>query len=251
MKINCIAIDDEPAALNLMMSYIGQTPFLNLIGQFNNAIDALKEIHQSDNLQLIFLDINMPDLNGMELAHIIGQSDKKKNLRIVFTTAYDHYAIDGFKVEALDYLLKPFNYVDFLKAAGRAYDYFTLISNKHVAVNNIIAQPEEVRPYLYLKVDHQLVKINIDDILYIEGLKDYVKVFLKNSDKPLLTLVSLKRLEEKLPSGLFMRLHRSYIVSMTAIKSATKTSVLVGTTTIYISDQYKEVFNEFLSKFTL
>jgi DNA-binding LytR/AlgR family response regulator len=216
---------------------------LNLIGQFNNAIDALREIHHNDSIQLIFLDIRMADLSGVELARIIGQSDKKKNLRVVFTTAYDQYALEGFRVDALDYLLKPFSFVDFSKAATKAYDYFVRNDSKAVTA------PE--KQYIYLKVEHQLVKVGLDDILYIEGLKDYVKVYLKNTDKPLLTLTSLKRLEEKLPVGSFMRIHRSYIVAKEAIRSATKASVQVGDATLYVSEQFKDVFNEFLGKWLL
>jgi DNA-binding LytR/AlgR family response regulator len=251
MVINCLAIDDEPAALKLLVSYIKQTPFLNLVGEFDNAIDALREIHRNENLQLVFLDINMPDLSGIELARIIDSSDKKKNLRLIFTTAYDHYALEGFKVDALDYLLKPFSYVDFSKAAARALDYFDLRSNNQNNAIKTVMKAEESQPYIYLKVEHQLVKIDVKDILYIEGLKDYVKVFLQGKEKPLLTLVSLKKLMEKLPSDRFLRLHRSYIVSTDAIRSATRSSVIVGNTTIAVSDQYKDTFSDFLSKWTL
>jgi DNA-binding LytR/AlgR family response regulator len=247
MIINCLAIDDEPAALNLLASYIRQTPFLNLVGEFDNALDALREIHRNEELHLIFLDINMPDLSGIELARIIDSSNKKKNLRVIFTTAYDYYALEGFKVDALDYLLKPFSYVDFSKAAERALDYFNLRSENQK--NAVLI--EESQSFIYLKVDHQFVKVNIKDILYIEGLKDYAKIFLLGTEKPLLTLVSLKRLMEKLPTGQFLRLHRSYIIATSAIRSATKTSVMIGGTTITVSEQYKDTFNEFLSKWTL
>lgn len=251
MSINCIAVDDEPAALDLVASYIEQTPYLALIGRYNNAIAALNEIHQNPQLHLIFLDIRMADLNGIELARIIGQSDKKKNLRIIFTTAYDQYAVDGFKVDAIDYLVKPFNFVDFSKAAEKAKDYFAMYEYR-LQASTIEAKPvQDLRPYIYLKVEHQLVKIDVDDILYIEGLKDYVKVFVKSTDKPLLTLTSLKRLQEKLPADMFLRLHRSFIVATSAIKSATKTTVQVGSTTIPVSEQFKETFTNFLNKWVL
>jgi two-component system response regulator LytT len=251
MIINCIAVDDEPAALSLIVSYIKQTPFLHLSGQFNNAIEALRAIHSDSSLQLIFLDIRMPDLNGVELAHIIEQSDKKRDLRVIFTTAYDQYALEGFRVDALDYLIKPFSFVDFSKAAAKAYNYFVMLEHSQHALTRKEDLPEISNPYIYVKIEHQLVKIDIGDILYIEGLKDYVKLFLKNSDKPLLTLTSLKKLQEKLPASQFLRLHRSYIVSTGAIKSATKTSVQIGDTTIYVSEQYKEDFNDFLNKWVL
>ncbi|WEA00869.1 LytR/AlgR family response regulator transcription factor [Mucilaginibacter sp. SJ] len=243
MKIDCIAVDDEPIALKLITSYIEQTPFLNLQGTFGNAIEALKAIHQQPGLQLIFLDIRMADLSGVELARIIEQTGKKKGPRVIFTTAYDQYALDGFKVNALDYLLKPFSFVDFSKAATKAYDYFEILES---AQNNITPGTPVEKNYIYLKVDYQLVKVNIADILYIEGLKDYVKIFLANQDKPLLTLTSLKNLEEKLPASIFLRIHRSFIVSKEAVKSVTKNSVQIENTTIPVTEQYKEVFAAFL-----
>ncbi|NCD70967.1 LytR/AlgR family response regulator transcription factor [Mucilaginibacter agri] len=246
MKIKAIAVDDEPHALKLVESYIEQTPFLNLEGSYTNAMDALKAIHDRPDLQLIFLDIRMVDLSGVELARIIEQTGKKKTLRIIFTTAYDHYALEGFKVDALDYLLKPFSFVDFSKAATKAYDYFIMLQN---SINNVVAiTPAEKtdKNYIYLKVDYQLVKVNVAEILYIEGLKDYVKIFLFTQEKPLLTLTSLKNLEEKLPEKAFLRIHRSFIIAREAVKSVTKNSVQIASTTIHVTEQYKEVFSTFL-----
>jgi two-component system response regulator LytT len=246
MKINCIAVDDEPVALNLVSSYIEQTPFLNLIGKYTDGIEALKAIHEHPEIQLIFSDIRMTDLSGIQLARIVEQTGKKKSLRIIFTTAYDEYAIDGFKVDALDYLLKPFNFVDFSRAATKAYDYFIMLENTLSQGGSTIPTNLNEKSYLYLKVDYQLVKIDTADILYIEGLKDYVKVFLKSQEKPLLTLSSLKKLEEKLPSSAFLRIHRSYIVSCDAIKSVTKNSVHIGQTMIPVTENYREGFEAFL-----
>jgi two-component system response regulator LytT len=251
MTINCIAVDDEPAALTLVSSYIKQTPYLQLSDKFSNALDALKHIHSHPDLQLIFLDIRMADLNGVELAKIIEQSDRKKSLRIIFTTAYDQYALEGFRVDALDYLVKPFSFVDFSKAAAKALDYFMMLEGNQNRQDKQSVPADEIKQYVYVKVEHQLVKVEIEDILYIESLKDYVKIYLRNIDRPLLTLTSLKKLQEKLPANQFLRLHRSFIVSTAAIKSATKTSVLIGETTIYVSEQFKESFNEFLSKCVL
>jgi two-component system response regulator LytT len=251
MTINCIAVDDEPAALTLVSSYISQTPYLQLVAKFNNALDALKHIHSDPGLQLIFLDIRMADLNGVELARIIEQSDKRKNIRVIFTTAYDQYALEGFRVDALDYLVKPFSFVDFSKAAAKALDYFIMKEGNQNQPERLSNQIDETKQYVYVKVEHQLVKVEIEDILYIESLKDYVKIYLRQVERPLLTLTSLKKLQEKLPVNQFIRLHRSFIVSTSAIKSATKTSVMVGDTTIYVSEQFKESFNEFLSKWVL
>lgn len=150
-------------------------------------------------------------------------------------------------MNALDYLLKPFSFVDFSKAAAKAYDYFEILES---AQNNITPGTPVEKNYIYLKVDYQLVKVNIADILYIEGLKDYVKIFLANQDKPLLTLTSLKNLEEKLPASIFLRIHRSFIVSKEAVKSVTKNSVQITNTTIPVTEQYKEVFASFLKNWS-
>lgn len=246
MKINCIAVDDEPFALSLITSYIEKTPFLNLVAAYTNGVEGLKAIHENSDIQLIFLDIRMADLSGIELARIVEQSGRKKHLRIVFTTAYDQYALEGFKVDALDYLLKPFNFVDFSRAATKAYDYFILLEHSLHAMQPGMLQSAPEKKYLYLKVDYQLQKVDTADILYIEGLKDYVKLYLKGEEKPLLTLTSLKSLEEKLAAPAFLRIHRSFIVGVEHIKSLTKNSVQIGQTTIPVTEQYKEGFAELL-----
>lgn len=246
MKINCIAVDDEPFALSLIISYIEKTPFLNLVAGYANGVEALHAIHEDHSIQLIFLDIRMADLSGIELARIVEQGDRKKNLRIVFTTAFDQYAIESYKVDALDYLLKPFNFVDFSRAAAKAYDYFQLLQHRlHPGVSATDVASAE-KKYLYLKVDSQLQKLDIADILYIEGLKDYVKIILNSEDKPLLTLSSLKSLEEKLPGDAFLRIHRSFIVGVDHIRSVTKNAVQIQQTSIPVTDQYKAAFAEFL-----
>lgn len=246
MMINCIAVDDEPFALALVCSYIEQTPFLKLCGKYTSGVEGLKAVHEMPEIQLLFLDIRMTDLSGIELAKIIEQSGRKKNLRIIFTTAYDQYALEGFKVDALDYLLKPFSFVDFSRAATKAYEYFVLLAGTNPPVPAAV-WPRE-KNYLYLKVEYQLVKIDTDEILYIEGLKDYVKLYLKNQDKPLLTLSSLKSLEEKLPPVSFLRIHRSFIVNIERIRSITKNTVQIGQTTISVTEQYRDGFLELLKK---
>jgi DNA-binding LytR/AlgR family response regulator len=247
MILNCVAIDDEPVSLNLICSYIEQTPFLNLIGRFSNAVEALKLIHNS-SVQVMFLDIRMADLSGIELSKIIEETFDKNKIRIVFTTAYDQYAIESYKVDALDYLLKPFNFVDFSRAAKKAQNYFDVISNYNSTNDKVAPTADSEKQYLYLKVEYQLVKVDVDDILYIEGLKDYVKFFLASEPKPILTILSLKKLEEKLPANNFMRLHRSFIVALDKVKSVTRNSVQIGQTTIPVTEQYKDVFQHFLNK---
>ena len=245
MILKCIAVDDEPLALQIIISYIEQTPSLSLVGQFSNAIEALKAIHEQD-IDLLFLDIRMPDINGIELAKIVEQYRVKGNLRIIFTTAFDQYALDGYKVDALDYLLKPFSFVDFSKSVAKALGYFELIRNPEQEVQKINPPiPETEVSYIYLKFEYQLVRIAVDDIIYVESMKDYVKVFRLSEDKPLLSLTSMKSLEEKLPENKFMRIHRSFIVSLDKIKSATKNAVQIDKVTIAVTDQYKDNFMKF------
>jgi DNA-binding LytR/AlgR family response regulator len=245
MILKCIAVDDEPLALKILVSYIEQTPSLSLEGQYTNAIDALKAIHEKD-IDLIFLDIRMPDLSGIEFAKIVEQYRVKGNLRIVFTTAFDQYALDGYKVDALDYLLKPFSFVDFSKAVTKALGYFELIRNISPPPSGVPQQsaiPDV--SYIYLKVEYQLVRVALDDIIYVESMKDYVKVFRQSESKPLLSLISMKAIEEKLPPDKFMRIHRSFIVSLNKIKAATKNSLQVAQITIPVTEQYKETFTLF------
>lgn len=246
MILNCIAVDDEPLALSLVCRFIEQTPFLNLAGRYPSAVEALKVIHLQ-KIDLVYLDIQMPDLNGIELARVIGKGYKKP--RIIFTSAFEKFSLEGYKVDALDYLLKPFNYEEFLRTATKAHSYYELINR--TASTPVLAEPEKADDqYLFLKVEYQWVRVALDDILYIEGLKDYVKVHLKNMEKGMLSLTSLKDLEEKLPSRRFMRVHRSFIVALDKITSMTKNSLQIGKKTITVGDQYKNAFNQFVGKWT-
>ncbi|WEA00394.1 LytR/AlgR family response regulator transcription factor [Mucilaginibacter sp. SJ] len=245
MIINCIAVDDEPLALGLVCAFIEQTPFLKLIGRYSSAVEALVGL-QDQKVDLIFLDIQMPNLNGMELARVLDSRGANKP-RIIFTTAYNQFAIEGYRVDALDYLLKPFNYEEFLHASNKALTYFELVNRSNSPATVIAAEPEE-EEYLFLKIEYQLVRIALNDILYIEGLKDYVKIYLQDKEKPLLSLTSLKALEEKLPSKCFMRVHRSFIVSLNKINSITRNALQIGKVNITVGDQYKEAFGVFLSK---
>jgi len=250
MTLNCIAVDDEPLALGLVSAFAEQTPFLNLVGRYSNAVEALRAIH-AQKIDLVFLDIQMPDLNGIELARVLDNSKTNKP-RIIFTTAYSQFALEGYKVDALDYLLKPFNYEEFLHAANKALAYAGLLEKSAAPAPAIpaagIAEERIENEYLFLKVEYQLVRIALNDILYIEGLKDYVKVWLKSAEKPILSLTSLKSLEEKLPSKRFMRVHRSFIVSLDKINSITRNAMQIGKISITVGDQYKEAFSQFLSK---
>jgi len=246
MNLRCITIDDEPLALSLVSRFIEQTPFLQLVGQYSSAVQALKAI-QEQQVDLIYLDIQMPDLNGIELARIISKGSGSP--RIVFTTAFAQYSLEGYKVDALDYLLKPFSYEEFLRTATKAHDYFKLISRS--ATEPAPGQgTEEQDRFLFLKVEYQWIRIALDDILYIEGLKDYVRVHRANGEKPVMSLTGLKDLEDKLSARRFMRVHRSYIVALDKIISMTKNTLQVGKETIVVGGPYKDSFNKFLDKWT-
>jgi two-component system, LytTR family, response regulator LytT len=255
MTLSCLAVDDEPLALGLVCAFIEQTPFLQLTGRYSNAIEALRGIHEQP-VDVLFLDIQMPDLTGLELARVLDSGSNGRTApRVIFTTAYNQYALEGYRVDALDYLLKPFNYEEFLRAALKAQAYYGLIRRPVELWPDKLASPavavitEPEKEYLFLKVEYQLVRVAYNDILYIEGLKDYIKVHLKSTPtKPVLSLTSLKALEEKLNPQRFMRVHRSFIVSLDQITAITRNSIQIGPTQIPVSDQYKEPFNQFLSK---
>ena len=231
MKLKCVIIDDEPLALNLLESYVKKTPFLELTGLYSSAVQAMNEVADK-RIDLMFLDIQMPELNGLEFSKMVSPAT-----RIVFTTAFDQYAIDGYKVNALDYLLKPISYTDFLQAANKALHWFELLQ-----------QPKEEIDSIFVKSDYKLVQIELKNILYIEGLKDYIKIYEENAPKPILSLMSMKSMEDLLPSSRFMRVHRSYIVQKDKIRIIDRGRIVFGKTYIPISDSYKQAFQEFLDK---
>ncbi|MBB2148708.1 LytR/AlgR family response regulator transcription factor [Pedobacter gandavensis] len=240
MILKCIAVDDEPLALGLVCSFIEQTPFLELKGSFSSGLKALEVVRQEE-IDLIFMDIQMPDLNGIQVARLLDHQPGGPGPRVIFTTAFNNFALDGYKVDALDYLLKPFDYEEFLTAANKARNY----AEMKVPVKT---QEETGEAFIFLKVEYQLVRIAIKDILYIEGLKDYVKVYLEHNDRPILTLTTLKDLETKLSAKAFMRVHRSYIVSLEKITAVTKNTLYIGERMISLSEQHKEAFNSYLKK---
>ncbi len=233
--ITTIAIDDEPLALQLVTGYIQKTPGLRLIGKFDNPVDA-SEFLANSRVDLIFVDIQMPDLSGIEFTRIM-----EKGPKVIFTTAFEKYALEGYKLEIVDYLLKPFSYEEFLVSVQKVKK---LIRLEQKAPIDIEANSE----FLFLKSDYKIKRINFNDILYIEGLKDYVKVYTQNSPKPILSLTSLKLLESKLPGNRFMRIHRSFIVNLGKIDTIERSRIVFGKEYIPVSDQYKEKFQEFLDK---
>lgn len=233
MTLNCAIVDDEPLALDLLESYVNKTPFLTLIGKFSSAVLAMKEL-PGKHIDLLFLDIQMPELNGLEFSKMVDV-----HTRIIFTTAFEQYAIDGYKVNALDYLLKPVSYVDFLQAANKAVQWFELLQ-----------QPKEKVESIFVKSEYKLVQIELKNILYVEGLKDYIKIYEEGAAKPILSLMSMKAMEELLPASQFMRVHRSYIVQKDKIRVIDRGRIVFGKSYIPISDSYKQAFQEFLDKRT-
>lgn len=234
--LRCIIIDDEPLALDLIEGYVRKTPFLELLDRFNSPYPAMQFLN-STTVDLVFVDIQMPGLTGIEFSKVIQNGPK-----IIFTTAYSQYALEGFRVDALDYLVKPFNYQEFLKAANKALTWYGLVEKQ------VDERQSTTDNSIFVKSEYKLLKIDFDKILYIEGLKDYVKIYLTDHPKPILSLMTLKSLEEKLPSDQFMRVHRSYIVSLNKITTIERSRIVFGSTYIPIADGYKEKFQEFLDK---
>lgn len=235
MVIETIAVDDEPLALALVSGYIEKTPGLSLAGKFYNPLEA-SEFVASNHVDLIFLDIRMPDLSGIEFTRTM-----EKGPKVIFTTAYEKYALEGYKLEIIDYLMKPFSYEEFLSAVNKARKIIVL-------EQQVSAGTEIDKGFLFLKSDYKIRRINFNDILYIEGLKDYVKVFIQNDPKPVLSLSSLKNLESRLPPEKFMRVHRSFIVNLEKITTVERSRIVYGKEYIPVGDQYKDKFQSFLDK---
>lgn len=235
--IRCIAIDDEPLALQQLAAYIKKTPFLELVAQCQSALEARQFLEQ-DTVDAIFCDINMPDLNGMDFVKSLQAPPL-----IVFTTAYSEYAVEGFKVNAVDYLLKPFGMQDFQRAANRLKERVQGSRVQEVQGSPLTSESDNV---IFLKTDYRVVKVSISDIRYIEAMSEYLKIFIEGEAKPIVTLLSMKKMEEKLPEN-FMRIHRSYIVNPTKIQEINKNRIIMDVETyLPIGDMYKEAFQKYI-----
>jgi DNA-binding LytR/AlgR family response regulator len=234
MNIRCIAIDDEPLAVKKIAGYIQKVPFLELVAECRSASEAMRIMDQAD-IQLLFIDINMPDISGMEFVKSLTSKPY-----VVFTTAYSEYAVEGFQVDAIDYLLKPITFSNFLKAANKVKNLIELTANN---------QKESVKTtanHLFVKSEYKLIRIELDDIKFIESQHEYIKIHLASSS-PVLTQLSLKSIEELLPSDRFMRVHRSYIVNLAKISVIDRNRIVFeGKIYIPVSDQYKEKFHEYI-----
>lgn len=246
MKLTCAIIDDEPLAISLLESYVNKTPFLCLAGKYNSAVNALP-ILSKEPVDLLLLDIQMPELNGMEFSRIL-----EADTRIIFTTAFSQYALDSYKVNALDYLLKPISYPDFLKSANKALQWYELLQNSTAEPS--VAPPAQEKneiESIFVKTEYKLMQIELRKIQYIEGLKDYVKIFVEGEPHPILSLVSMKTMEDMLPANRFIRVHRSFIVQPEKIKVIERNRIVFGKEYIPISDNYKQKFMEFLAQRSL
>ncbi len=238
--MNCIAIDDEPLALDVIDKFSKKIPFLKLTGKCTSAFEAIELINNSKT-DLIFLDINMPHLSGIDFLKSL-----KYPPMIIFTTAYSEFALEGFELSAVDYLLKPIAYDRFLKAVNKAFELYSLKKKKNTNEKNLT---ESSTDFILVKVDYSTVKININDILYIEGLKDYVKIYC--GSRPILTKSTMKNIEEKLSGRNFLRVHKSYIVSISRIDSIDNQRILIGEKRIPVGEQYKDEFNRALNNYKL
>ena len=237
--IKVLAIDDEPLALRQLVTYINKVPFLELTGQCSSALEA-RQILEHDVVDAIFCDINMPDLSGMDFVRQLAAPPL-----IVFTTAYSEYAVEGYKVNAVDYLLKPFGMNDFLRAAMKVQEQYNL---HHQNAPQQQSSPVQSDGTIFVKTDYRVLHIAIADIRYIEGMSEYLKIHLEDQ-KPVITLLSMKKMEEYLPSTLFMRIHRSYIVNLQKIQEVNKNRVILdANTNLPVGDLYKDQFNEYLER---
>lgn len=229
--LHCVIVDDEPLALDLLQSYIEKTPDLRLVQSFTDAPAAAAYV-SANPVDLLFLDVQMPHINGIQLLESLA-----KPPMVIFTTAYSEYAAQGFELDAIDYLLKPFDIVRFQRAVNKAQDYHRYLQK----------EAETATPYIFVKSEYQVIKINLDEIRYIEALDDYIKIY-TTAGRPILTLMTLKAMAERLPEDKFARVHRSFIVSLTKIESVRNRKVRIGDAEIPVGNSYVESFSRVLEK---
>lgn len=229
--IRCIAIDDEPPAIELVKEYIQKVPFLDLQGVYYNSLKALNYL-QENPVDLVFMDINMPDLSGMDLSRMLPDPT-----RVIFTTAYAEYALESYKVDAIDYLLKPFSFEDFLRSVTKSREYFSLKNKQNISDNE--------NDYFFVKADYKLHKLVWKDILFIENQKDYVKFFLEDGSS-IMSLMSLKSIEGKMPKNSFLKVHRSYIIGLRYLKIVERNRIVIDKHYIPVSDAFKSDLQNYL-----
>ena len=233
-KLKCCVIDDEPLAQELIKGYIERTPFLEYVASFSSASMAIKTIIETE-IDLVFLDIQMSELNGIEFARVI-----PSRCKIIFITAYDKYAVDAFRANATDYLLKPVDYLDFMTSVNKALQLIQLEQKAHKEV------PQE-EDFVIVKSEYKLIQIAISKILFIESVKDYVRIYLDN-DTAVMSLMSIKNIEDRLPKSRFLRVHRSFIVQTSKIKLIERNRIVFGKQDIPVSDTYKPAFIDYINR---
>lgn len=234
--IRVLAIDDEPLALRQLAAYLKKVPFFELVDSCQSALDAIKVLDEQE-VDAIFIDINMPDLNGLDFVRSLQNPPL-----VVFTTAYQEYALDGYKVDAIDYLLKPFGMGDILRAADKVKRQYDLLHTASLS-------PVDEDDALFLKTEYKVVRILIHDIVYVEGMAEYLRIHLVGQDKPIVVLLSMKKMEERLPSQDFMRIHKSYIISLHHIAEVNKSRVILDNEKdIPIGDSYREKLNDYINQ---
>jgi DNA-binding LytR/AlgR family response regulator len=240
VKISCVAIDDEPLALDIIKDYTRKVPFLELRATFDNAIESIEYL-KNNRIDLLFLDIQMDELTGIQLLNVL----KDKPL-VIFTTAYDSYAITGYELDAIDYLLKPISFERFMKASEKVYDRLNVKQNNSLAVKEVVADNGHMEDYFFVKTEFHLEKLKFSDILYIEGMGDYLMIH--TPAKKIMTLQNFKKAEEILPESKFCRVHKSYLVALDKIESIERNRIKIGSALIPISDSYKKVFYDLIEK---
>ncbi|MBN2610594.1 MAG: response regulator transcription factor [Bacteroidales bacterium] len=239
--MNCIAIDDEPLALDVIKDFASKMPVINLISVCTSAVDAISILHEK-KIDLIFLDIQMPHITGLDFLKVLNEPPM-----VIFTTAFSDHALQGFELNAVDYLLKPFSFERFLKAVHKALQIFTMKQSLLAAVKSTPA--DDNADFMMVKVEYSMIRLDLSKVLYIEGLKDYVKIY--SGGRPLLTKTTMKNLEEKLPLGKFIRVHKSFIISLSKIDSIENNRIRIGEKYIPVGNQYRQVFYGLVEKIKL
>lgn len=235
--IRVIAVDDEPLALRQLESYIAKVPFLQLVKSCTDSMEAMQAL-QEEVVDAMFIDINMPELSGMDFVRTLENPPL-----VVFTTAYSEYAVEGFKVNAVDYLLKPFGLGDFVRAAEKL--------RSRMETRQDAAKPQE-NDIIFFKTDYRTVRVRLDEIIYVESMNEYVKIYVTGSNAPVLVLLSLKLLIERLPAGSFLRIHRSYIIALSHLREASRGEVTLDDGTVLpIGDMYRQDLKDYMSRFSI
>jgi DNA-binding LytR/AlgR family response regulator len=232
-NITCIIIDDEPLAIKLLENFVERTPVLTFIASYTDSVKALAAL-KSNPVDLVFLDIQMPDMDGMELSRMV-----PADTRVIFTTAFKDYAFDSYEVNALDFLLKPIRYNKFVAAVDKAKQWFAMAADTNKSVTELNS--------IFIRVDGELRRISIDAIEYVSGMSDYVMFYLSGEKKPLITHLTMKSVEDLLPKNDFMRVHRSYIIALNKIRSIDRNNcIYIGSEVIHVTDAYLETFKGYL-----